>query len=63
MLGPNKPLFYNGVGIYIKNLNFERGPAAFMLVTRDPGTIWALAGGLLFIMGSVLLLVLKWKKA
>jgi hypothetical protein len=62
-LGPNKPLFYNGVGIYLKSLNFEKGPAAFLVVASDPGTIWALAGGLLFIMGSVMLLVLKWKKA
>ena len=62
-LGPNKPLFHDGVGIYIKNLNFERGPAAFLVVARDPGTIWALAGGLLFIAGSCMLLVLKWKRA
>jgi hypothetical protein len=62
-LGPNKPLFYEGVGIYVKNLNFEKGPAAFLVIARDPGTVWALAGGLLFILGSVMLLVLKWKKA
>lgn len=62
-LGPNKPLFHDGVGIYIKSLNFERGPAAFLVVARDPGTIWALAGGLLFIAGSCMLLVLKWKRA
>jgi hypothetical protein len=62
-LGPNKPLFYNGVGIYVKSLNFEKGPAALLVIARDPGTIWALAGGLLFILGSAMLLVLKWKKA
>jgi hypothetical protein len=62
-LGPNKPLFYNGVGIYIKSLNFEKGPAAFLVIARDPGAIWALAGGLLFIAGSVMLLMLKWKNA
>lgn len=62
-LGPNKPLFYNGVGIYLKSLNFEQGPAATLLIVRDPGMIWALVGGLLFIIGSVMLLVLKWKKA
>ncbi len=62
-LGPNRPLFYNGVGIFVKSLNFENGPAAFMVIARDPGTIWALVGGLLFILGSVMLLVLKWQKA
>jgi cytochrome c biogenesis protein ResB len=35
-LGPNKPLFYNGVGIFVKSLNFENGPAAFMVL---PGTL------------------------
>jgi len=63
VLGPNKPFFYKGVGIYLKNLNFERGPAAFLMVVKDPGAYWALAGGLLFLLGSMILLVLKWKKA
>ncbi len=62
-LGPNKPLFYNGVGIYVKSLNFQKGPAALLVIARDPGTIWALVGGLSFILGLVILLVLKWKKA
>jgi len=62
-LGPNKPLFYNGVGIYLKSLNFEKGPAAYLVIARDPGAIWAFVGGMLFIIGSVMLLMLKWKKA
>jgi cytochrome c biogenesis protein ResB len=61
-LGPNKPLFYNGVGIYLKSLNYERGPAALMMIARDPGAVWALIGSVLFILGSVALLALKWKK-
>jgi len=28
-LGPNRPLFYNSVGIHIKSLNFDQGPARF----------------------------------
>ncbi|MGC1455039.1 MAG: cytochrome c biogenesis protein ResB [Nitrospirota bacterium] len=62
-LGPNKPLFHNGVGIYIKSLNLEQGPAAYLVIARDPGAIWALVGGMLFIIGLLMLLVLKWKKA
>lgn len=62
ILGPNKPLFYKGTGIYLKSLSFERGPAAFLMVTKDPGAVWALLGGMLFMAGSVILLVLKWKK-
>ena len=61
-LGPNRPLFYNGVGIYLKSLNYEKGPAALMVIARDPGAIWALAGAVTFMLGSVMLLMLKWKK-
>ena len=62
-LGPNKPLFYKGVGVYLKSLNFERGPAALLMINKDPGAIWALIGGVLFMLGSITLLALKWKKA
>ncbi len=62
-LGPNKPLFYKGTGIYLKSLSFETAPVALLLITKDPGAIWALAGGILFMLGSSTLLVLKWKKA
>lgn len=62
-LGPNMPLFYDGVGIYLKSLNFDRGPAAILLIVKDPGAAWALMGGVLFMLGSLSLLVLKWRKA
>jgi cytochrome c biogenesis protein ResB len=62
-LGPNSPLFYGGVGVYLKNLNFDRGRAAYLLIVKDPGAAWALMGGVLFLIGSLSLLALKWKKA
>jgi cytochrome c biogenesis protein ResB len=62
-LGPNRPLFYKGTGIYLKSLSLETGPVALLLIAKDPGAIWALAGGILFTLGSIALLVLKWKKA
>ncbi len=62
-LGPNAPVFYNGTAIYLKTLSFEQGPAAFLLIAKDPGAVWALVGGILFMFGSVTLLALKWKKA
>lgn len=62
-LGPNSPLFYGGTGIYLKSLNFDRGPAALLLIAKDPGAIWALVGGVLFTLGSVTLLALKWEKS
>lgn len=62
LLGPNKPVFYRGVGVYLKSLNFEAGPAAYLIVVKDPGAFWALAGGILFMAGTAILLALKWKK-
>ena len=62
-LGPNKPLFYKGTGIYLKSLSFETGPVALLLISKDPGAVWALAGGILFMLGSITLLVLKWNNA
>ncbi len=62
-LGPNKPLFYKSVGVYLKSLNFERGPAALLMINKDPGAIWALIGGVLFMLGSITLLALKWKRS
>ncbi len=62
-LGPNQPLFYKGAGIYLKSLSFEGGPTAFLLIAKDPGAMWALAGSVLFMIGSITLLSLKWKKA
>jgi cytochrome c biogenesis protein ResB len=62
VLAPNSPLFHEGTGIYLKSFELERIPAAFLLVNRDPGALWALAGGVLFIIGSVIVVVLKWKR-
>jgi cytochrome c biogenesis protein ResB len=61
-LGPNEPLFFKGVGIYLKSLNFDKGPAAVLVIAKDPGALWALIGGMLFMTGSITLVVLKWKK-
>jgi len=62
MLGPNSPLLYDGVGIYLKSLSFDGGPAAFLLIVRDPGAKWAFIGSILFMLGLLSLLVLKWRK-
>jgi hypothetical protein len=62
VLGPNQPLFYQGTAIYLSSLNFEAGRSAHLLVVKDPGAVWALIGGVFFMAGSVILLVLKWKK-
>ena len=63
ILGPNTPLFYRGMGVYLKSFDMQQSPAAFLIVTRDPGAVWALVGAVLFMVGTVIILILKWKKA
>ena len=36
---------------------------ALLLVTKDPGAVWALSGSILFMIGTTIILFLKWKKA
>lgn len=60
-ISPNHPLFYNGMGIYLKNVLPYRSPVALIEISRDRGAIWALTGGLLFFAGNILLVTLKWK--
>ena len=62
VLGPNKPLFHRGAGIYLKSISLRTRPVAFLMVNKDPGAFWALIGGILFTAGCAILLVLKWKK-
>ena len=63
VLGPNAPLFYKGMGVYLKSFDLQDRPIAFLMVNRDPGAVWALAGSVLFMIGTTIILTLKWKKA
>lgn len=58
---PNKPSFYKGIGIYVKDLRYY--PRAILLeVSREPGAVPALIGGILFMAGTFSLLILKIKR-
>ncbi|MGC2062571.1 MAG: cytochrome c biogenesis protein ResB [Thermodesulfovibrionales bacterium] len=56
---PNEPLFYGGFGLYIKTVKFQPYPTALIQVSRDPGALYALIGGILFLIGMTTLLMLK----
>jgi hypothetical protein len=62
-LGPNRPLFHGGTGVYLKSFEFQDRPMAYLMVNRDPGALWALAGSVLFFAGTSVIIVLKWRKA
>ena len=59
---PNSPSFQDGLGIYIKTIQFRPYPVAMIEVSKEPGAVWALIGGMLFMLGMITLLLLKIKK-
>lgn len=61
-IGPNSPSFQDGLGIYIKNVQFGPSPVAIVEVSKEPGAVWALIGGILFMAGMTTLLLFKIKK-
>jgi len=61
VISPNHPAFYNGMGIYLKNIRPYPYTVALIEISRDGGSPWALVGGVLFFMGNLLLVILKWR--
>ena len=59
---PNSPSFQDGLGIYIKDVQFQPYPAALIEVSREPGAVWALIGGVFFMAGMIMLLLFKVRK-
>ena len=59
---PNSPSLQDGLGIYIKNIQLQPYPVAMVEVSREPGAVWALIGGILFMSGMITLLLFKIKK-
>jgi len=62
LLRPNKPIFRNGVGFYVKDLRALPYKMILIEVSREPGAVWALAGGILFMTGILTLIVLRMKR-
>lgn len=61
-LRPNVPSFYKGFGIYLKDIQPYPVKTIMLEVSREPGAVWALVGGLLFMFGTITLLMLKIRK-
>ncbi|OGW32676.1 MAG: hypothetical protein A2X59_04150 [Nitrospirae bacterium GWC2_42_7] len=62
VIQPNSPSLLDGLGVYIKTVQMRPFPVVFVEVTREPGALWALVGGILFLAGMISLLVLKIKR-
>jgi hypothetical protein len=61
-LMPNAPSFFEGMGIYVKDLRTFPDRAILLELSREPGALWALIGGILFTAGTVTLLAVKMKR-
>ncbi len=55
-ISPNHPFFYQGHGIYLKDVAPPPTKAALVEVHKEPGAGMALAGGVLFTVANVILL-------
>lgn len=62
LIQPNSPSLMDGLGVYIKTVQMRPSPAVLIEVTREPGALWALVGGILFLLGMITLLALRIKR-
>jgi hypothetical protein len=62
VIQPNSPSLLDGLGIYIKKVEVFPSPVVLIEVTKEPGALWALAGGILFLAGMIALLALRIKR-
>ena len=60
-IAPNSPSLYKGFNINLKDMRVVPSEAVLLQINREPGAVWALAGGILFMVGIVLLIALKIK--
>lgn len=58
----NAPSFYKGFGIYVKDARAYPYKAVLLEVSKEPGALWALIGGIVYMLGTITLLILKIKK-
>jgi hypothetical protein len=61
-IAPNSPSFRDGLGTYIKTVRLQQVPVALVEVSGEPGALWALAGAILFLIGTISLLFLKMRR-
>lgn len=59
---PNQPSVREGLGVYVKDLRAYPEKAVLLELSREPGAVWALTGGILFMVGIIMLVLLKMKR-
>ncbi len=59
---PNMPVFQDGIGVYVRDLRAFPEKLVLLELSREPGAFWAFIEGILFMAGTVTLLMLKMKR-
>ncbi len=59
IIKPNTPSVLRGFNINVKDLRAYPSEAILLQINREPGALWALIGGVLFMVGIITLIVLK----
>ncbi len=59
IIRPNKPSVENGLNINVKDLRVFPHEAVLLQISREPGAVWALVGGILFMVGITILILFK----
>lgn len=62
VLMPNRPLFQDGTGVYVRDLRVFPRKEILLEVSREPGALWALVGGIFFTSGILLLVSLRMRR-
>jgi len=60
-IAPNRPLFLEGLGLYLKDFTLFPEEKILIELSHEPGAPWALLGAILFTGGTVSLVLLKLK--
>lgn len=61
VIGPNKPFVHAGFNINVRDLRPFPRRIILLQINSDPGVIWALTGGILFMIGVIILIALRIK--
>jgi hypothetical protein len=61
IIRPNNPSVHRGFNINVKDLQLHPEEAVLLQINREPGAYWALAGGVLFMVGITILIMLRIK--
>jgi hypothetical protein len=59
---PNGPSFQGGIGVYVRDLRAFPEKIVLLELSREPGAFWAFIGGILFMIGTITLLILKMRR-